>query len=181
MAEAAPSAEVEAPVADEAGPEDADRLVASAEMDEAGALGAAEAGPEEPAAAFEPAPPEDVAAEAVVDPEAIVTWHAPRPGDAGAFPPEASAAEPDAAGGDGGEAAAEEPAVTFGGLAECVADVALAGESGDAPPEIPLDEELRSSRSARSRTSRTRRIRCCSRTSTRILNPRRSRSRRGHR
>ncbi len=143
VAEAAPSAEVEAPVADEAGPEDADRLVASAEMDEAGALGAAEAGPEEPAAAFEPAPPEDVAAEAVVDPEAIVTWHAPRPGDAGAFPPEASAAEPDAAGGDGGEAAAEEPAVTFGGLADVSgADVALAGESGDAPPEIPLDEEL---------------------------------------
>src|SRR5690606_42088745 len=70
-----------------------DRLVASAEMDEAGALGAAEAGPEEPAAAFEPAPPEDVAAEAVVDPEAIVTWHAPRPGDAGAFPPEASRSE----------------------------------------------------------------------------------------
>ena len=39
VAEAAPSAEVEAPVADEAGPEDADRLVASAEMDEQGARG----------------------------------------------------------------------------------------------------------------------------------------------
>ena len=164
------SAEPEPPVADgathpaeaealgesEAGPADAEGLVAGgAAMGEAEASGADEAGPEEPAAVFEsalpeaePALPEAAAAEALADPAAIVTWPVPESADAGVPSLEGGAAEPDATGGEGVEAEAAEPAVeeavmSLDGLADvATSDAVLTAEPADAPPEIALDEEV---------------------------------------